>query len=98
MSIWNVTKPDQPAPAPPSVPEAEIETETGPVLTAEEARNLRLKISIHRSLLDKINLAALDQLSREQIRAQLIDIVAELLETDGEPLLGVDGDAVDDAD
>ena len=88
MSIWNVTKPDQPQPqaAKAQAPTPDFESDTGPVLSAEEARNLRLKISIHRSLLDKINLAALEQLTREQIRAQLVDIVAELLEAEGEPL------------
>lgn len=49
-------------------------------------RNLDLKVSIHRTLLDKINLAALDQLSREQIRADVSEIVAELLEARREPL------------
>ncbi len=60
--------------------------EAPPEVDPAIARNLRLKVSIHRSLLDKINLAALDQLSREQIRAEIGDIVAELLEAEGEPL------------
>ena len=37
-------------------------------------------MSIHRALLDKINLAALDQLPRAQIEAEIKEIVGELLE------------------
>lgn len=57
-----------------------------PTLDPAVARNLRLKVSIHRSLLDKINLSALDQLSRTQIRGEISEIVSELLAAEGEPL------------
>ncbi|MXO87612.1 CpaF family protein [Altererythrobacter aestuarii] len=60
--------------------------EESPELDPAIARNLRLKVSIHRSLLDKLNLAALDQLSREQIRSEIAEIVTELLNAEGEPL------------
>lgn len=40
---------------------------------------LELKISIHRSLLDKINLGALDKLPRETIRAEVAEIIGEIL-------------------
>ena len=49
-------------------------------------RMIDLKVSIHRSLLDRINLAALDKLSREQIQAEIGEIVGELLEVQREPL------------
>ena len=42
-------------------------------------RKLSLKVSIHRALLDKINLAALDQLPRAQIEHEIREIVQELL-------------------
>ena len=42
-------------------------------------KHLDLKIFIHRALLDKINLAALDKLSREAIREDVADIIAEIL-------------------
>lgn len=56
-----------------------------PVLVARSekaARNpmLDLKVSIHRALLDKINLNALDQLSRSQIELEMKDLVHEILE------------------
>ncbi|MFN5085107.1 MAG: CpaF family protein [Novosphingobium sp.] len=40
---------------------------------------LALKVSIHQKLLDRINLAMLDKLSRDQIEAEAGDIVLELL-------------------
>ena len=49
-------------------------------------RNLNLKVSIHRALLDKINLSALEQLSREQIQAEVGELVAEILEEQHVPL------------
>lgn len=41
---------------------------------------IALKVSIHRALLDKINLAALEQLPRAQIQAEIKEIVGELLQ------------------
>ena len=49
-------------------------------------RWLGLKVSIHRSLLDKINLSALDQLSRQQIEHEIADIVLEILDEQREVL------------
>ena len=80
MAIWNVrkveTKSIDPAPKP-------AVAAASPAVTAVERardRNLDLKVSIHRALLDKINLAALEQHSREQIESEVKLIVAELLE------------------
>lgn len=41
---------------------------------------LALKVSIHRSLLDKINLNALEQMSRAQIELEVADLVLEILD------------------
>jgi pilus assembly protein CpaF len=41
---------------------------------------LALKVSIHRALLDKINLNALDQMSRAQIELEVKDLVLEILD------------------
>lgn len=49
-------------------------------------RMIDLKVTIHRSLLDRINLPALDKLSREQIHAEIGEIVGELLDAQHEPL------------
>ncbi|WP_255547978.1 CpaF family protein [Erythrobacter ani] len=49
-------------------------------------RSLELKVIIHRALLDKINLSALDKMSREAIRKDVADIIGELLLEHNEPL------------
>jgi len=79
MSMWKVKQPDgaQPTPAQ-AVPDG--------AERVSEDRKLRLKVTIHRNLLDKINLAALDQLSREQIHREVSEIVGELLKSQSEPL------------
>ncbi|MDC8754813.1 CpaF family protein [Erythrobacter sp. sf7] len=45
----------------------------------KQAQFLELKISIHRLLLDKINLSALDKLPRATIRAEVAEIIGEML-------------------
>ncbi len=57
-------------------------------------RKLSLKVSIHRSLLDKINLAALDQTPREQIRIEVAEIVGELLAAGRELLSSAEREAL----
>ena len=49
-------------------------------------RILSLKVMIHRQLLDRINLALLDKMPPEQIKTEISEIVAELLEANGEVL------------
>jgi pilus assembly protein CpaF len=49
-------------------------------LAVQRDRMLGLKVSIHRALLDKINLSALDQLSRPQIELEVRDLVLEILD------------------
>ena len=55
-------------------------------------RKLSLKVSIHRALLDKINLAALDQLPRAQIEHEIREIVHELLRERREALNAAERD------
>lgn len=50
------------------------------------SRIISLKVLIHKQLLDRINLAMLDKMPREQIAKDVADIVAELLESNGEAL------------
>ena len=49
-------------------------------------RIVSLKVSIHRALIDKINLPALEKMSRAQIEAEVGELVIELLEAQQEPL------------
>ena len=59
-------------------------------------RSLDLKVSIHRALLDKINLSALEKLPREKIRAEIADIISELLAERREALNRTERDALVD--
>jgi pilus assembly protein CpaF len=49
-------------------------------------RMLALKIRVHRQLLDRVNLALLDKLAREQIRREVEGIVADILAAEKEAL------------
>jgi pilus assembly protein CpaF len=49
-------------------------------------RLLNLKVQIHKQLLDRINLALLDRMPREQVAKDVADIVGEMLEVNGEVL------------
>ncbi len=83
MSNWNITKTEGSSTGGPGGIGHATDAEPG---SGPRDRNLDLKVSIHRSLLDKINLAALEQLNHEQIRKEIAEIVAELLKARGEPL------------
>jgi pilus assembly protein CpaF len=82
MSIWNIKKDEANEDEAPAAPAATL-PDAAP--TAAK-RNLDLKVSIHRALLDKINLAALDQLPHSQIRTDITEIVGDILKSLGEPL------------
>jgi pilus assembly protein CpaF len=80
--MWNVRKSRSTAPE----PEAAVPVEDPRLVTlgdagAFEKRDSKtdLKVELHQRLLDLINLSALDQMSREQIQAEVGDIVAEEL-------------------
>jgi pilus assembly protein CpaF len=59
-------------------------------------RSLDLKVSIHRALLDKINLSALEKLPRETIRAEIAEIIGELLAERREALNRIEREALID--
>jgi pilus assembly protein CpaF len=81
--MWNIRKtPRETAPA----SEAAIPAEDDRVVSSIEAgafaardAKTELKVELHQRLLDLINLSALEQMSREQIEAEVGDIVAEEL-------------------
>ena len=84
--MWNVRRaPEREAPA--TAPEVA----TAPAVTKAPApavtdRMISLKVKIHQLLLDRINLSLLDKMSREQIGAEVSEIVSELLQSEGEVL------------
>ncbi len=57
---------------------------------------LELKISIHRQLLDKINLSALDKLPRATIRVEVAEIIGEILAEQKEQLNRAEREALVD--
>lgn len=80
---WNVTRPGkelaEPVREAAPVEEAVELPEAPVVVDAETESSLELKISIHRALLDQINLSALDKMPRDKIRAEVATIVNEFL-------------------
>ena len=81
--MWQVRKSSAPLPEP-TQPEAA--TSPTPQAVFKERSRLDwlidLKVRIHRQLIERINLAALDNLPRERIATEISQIVAELLEQD----------------
>jgi pilus assembly protein CpaF len=57
-----------------------------PPQSAVSSRMVSLKVQIHQQLLERINLSMLDKMSRDQIAKEVSDIIAELLEANGEVL------------
>ena len=92
MSIWSLKMPAQDSPV------RQATGELAPVTSINDDpapdRRLGLKVSIHRALLDKINLAALDQLPRAQIEQEIRDIVRELLAERREALNAAERDEI----
>ena len=81
--MWNVRKSRQGAPEADTVtpPSQDPRLVTLGDAGAFEKRDTKtdLKVELHQRLLDLINLSALDQMSREQIQAEVGDIVSEEL-------------------
>ncbi len=83
MSTWSLKKAVRATTVPEAPPEP---VEQVISISPENERKLGLKVEIHRALLDKINLAALDQLPRAQIESEIREIVQELLQERKEAL------------
>lgn len=85
--MWQVRRSEADAekPARPGVAPlaANLEPDPQPQVSG---RIISLKVLIHKQLLERINLSMLDKMPREQIANEVADIVAELLETNGEVL------------
>jgi pilus assembly protein CpaF len=78
MNLWSVKKAQE---APGATIAEDMRVQGTAIAPADQDNDdrLALKVSIHRALLDKINLAALDQLPRSQIETEIKEIVQELL-------------------
>ncbi|MEE4316861.1 MAG: CpaF family protein [Erythrobacter sp.] len=78
---WTVKKGPAPLDGPVEHEEASaaIAAETVPVEEGANPALLELKVLIHRLLLDKINLSALEKLPRQTIRSEIAEIIGEIL-------------------
>ena len=91
--MWNIKRPESKAP---EVDETEsvntVQSKPAevvslhPRISEREESLLQIRMAIHQSLLDKINLSMLDKLPEEQIKAEIAGIVPELLVTFDQPL------------
>src|SRR5579872_757716 len=88
MNVWQVKR------RAPAEPENRVDTPAA-VMASDPAqapefevsdRILGLKVEIHQQLLDRINLAVLDKMARDQIVKEVADIVGDLLTSKGEVL------------
>ncbi|PKB14521.1 pilus assembly protein CpaF [Novosphingobium kunmingense] len=92
MSVWQIKRsPTKEAEIEPTVAAEAVTAQTLPEVTSprrigEEPRLLDLKVRVHRQLLEKINLSALDKMPRDRIESEIGQIVADLLDADGEAL------------
>ncbi len=57
-----------------------------PQISARQETLLRMRMAIHQGLLDRINLSMLDKLPEEQIKAEIAQLMPELLVTFDQPL------------
>lgn len=57
-----------------------------PQVTERQDTLLRMRMAIHQGLLDRINLSMLDKLPEEQIKAEISQIIPELLVAFDQPL------------
>ena len=92
MSQWSLRSPAKPVPVTTAEPSVSDAPKAAAIVNVPLDRKLSLKVSIHRALLDKINLAALDQLPRAQIEREVRDIVQELLQERREALNAAERD------
>ena len=83
MTMWNIRKTARNAASAENAPQVHDDlrvvasSEAGAF--AQRDSKTELKVELHQRLLDLINLSALDQMSREQIEAEVGDIVSEEL-------------------
>ena len=92
--MWKIKRPDQDEHEE-TLDNAELQTtssETAEVVDLHPANSereeglLQIRMAIHQSLLDKMNLSMLDKLPEEQIKSEISAVIPELLVTFDQPL------------
>jgi len=88
MNLWQVKRSGtEPPPEPGAELRATVAATEGAALSpAKFDKMLDLKMAIHQQLLERVNLAMLDKLSRETIAGEVAQIVNEILAEEGEAL------------
>jgi len=80
LSVPIVTPPGGAAPSAPVVSVAKTaKLADAVVVDARADRQTELKVELHQKLIDRINLAALDMMSREQVSREIGELVGEML-------------------
>jgi pilus assembly protein CpaF len=77
--MWQLKKPNQGNETPQTSDTAPVAAGVVERVSGSDEATINLKVQIHRQLLDLINLSALETMSREQVQAEIGDIVQELL-------------------
>jgi len=93
MSMWQVRKPSivtAPPVAEPTLEDRRAQITGDPSAFDQSNSRTELKVQLHQRLLDVLNLTALDQMSREQIGAEVGGIIAEELARQNQPLNNVE--------
>ena len=93
MSMWQVRKPSivtAPPIAEPTLENLRAQVTGDPSAFDQSNSRTELKVQLHQRLLDVLNLTALDQMSREQIGAEVGGIIAEELTRQNQPLNNVE--------
>ena len=93
MSMWQVRKPSIVTATPVAEPPLEdrrAQITGDPSAFDQSNSRTELKVQLHQRLLDVLNLTALDQMSREQIGAEVGGIIAEELTRQNQPLNNVE--------
>jgi len=93
MSMWQVRKPSivtAPPVAEPTLENRRAQVTGDPSAFDQSNSRTELKVQLHQRLLDVLNLTALDQMSREQIGAEVGGIIAEELARQNQPLNNVE--------
>ena len=93
MSLWQVRKPSSAVVSPPPEPSLDDRRAllTGDPSAFDQGNSrTELKVQLHQRLLDVINLSALDQMSRDQIGAEIGGIIAEELTLQNQPLNNIE--------
>lgn len=86
MSMWQLKRPDpgpQGGTSPAAVQAAAPAAPAKPGVPHDVDKLMGLKVRIHQQLIERLNLAALEKLPRDQVAAETAQVVGDLIDADG---------------